>query len=353
MKWCRGGSSSSKRQEKRQADAERLHAEHNLDITLDECHRFLDAFGTTQGAVHLKAYLHWKQEHGLLPVDASLVVSGEESVEDDMTEWENSIRLAHGFHDCENHKNETTFNSLPVIPIDDMNQYKKKNEQEAYLHNSKQSITMSKSPTHLSSSSELQEDQLQQIVFAPVVTEGNKHPHILTDTQGHRVLYVLPARMNLHTLSTDVYTTAFALYVYRKLQRWSLVSSKENQHTSFDGVVVAVDVRPGHGWTNTPAIQLIGLIRHAVSTLHRLFPGILKKCIIFPIPRIALAVYNCISPGLDRDVVKSMAMISGEAGKNSPIPNLHPYITHSQAQVLENVRKDALSKHPMNMNEHH
>lgn len=212
----------------------------------------------------------------------------------------------------------------------------------------------------------LQANQLPQIVLAPTVgvsrsrstshashdTEDRKSSMAqhkkkampMTDAQGHRILFILPARMNMEAVSPQVYTTTFALYLHDKLQKTAATNNRSSNTTTIHRrFVVALDVRPAPGWPNPPAYHLVGFIRHTVRALHRLFPDLLEGCILFPIPPLAVTLYKyCIRPVLDRDIRQAVQMVAGECGRHAPLPpGLVLYFTEEQAEQLEKLRRRA------------
>ena len=101
--------------------------------------------------------------------------------------------------------------------------------------------------------------------------------------------------MDMDAVAPQVYTTTFALYLYDKLQKTATTNSSSTT-TTRKRFVVALDVRPAPGWPNPPAYHLVGFIRHTVRALHRLFPDLLERCILFPIPPLAVTLYQILHP---------------------------------------------------------
>jgi len=283
--------------------------------SLDECRRFRKAFASGPAEKHLRAYLEWKQAHGLVVSEEQVGSADEEEEEDDAADWERAIRAAPPFHHRQDREEDSEQDVMEPLPP-------------------------------------LQANQLQQIVLAPTVgiststSNASKKKVPMTDAQGHRILFILPARMDMNAVAPQVYTTTFALYLYDKLQKTAATNNSSSTTTAIihKRVVVALDVRPAPGWPNPPAYHLVGFIRHTVRALHRLFPDLLERCILFPIPPWAVTLYKyCIRPVLDRDIRQAVHMVAGECGRHAPMPPglVRHVVTEEQAERLEKLRRRA------------
>jgi CRAL/TRIO domain len=182
-------------------------------------------------------------------------------------------------------------------------------------------------------------------------------PATSTNHSRSRIIYTLPAGINLNTLpdgynsnncikkankrknqnknaSTamttttkmmmDIYTTALALYVYRTLFVLPLVNhdngisrksnNNNNQNISSSNsttITIVMDVRAGGiHWPNIPAMQFIQFIRHMTTILPNYFPALCTKLIILPIPQMACSLYTfCIQPILDKSIRELIQLV--------------------------------------------
>ena len=316
--------------------AKALHSKHPAS-SLAECRRFVTAFGSTQGGKHLRAYLEWKEAHGLFSNDATAATTAAEEEEDyddddDAADWDRAIRKAHAFHHSKDGHTSASFA-----------------EDEALEQRSENAVPAENEGAKVKYHPSLQPNPLPQIALAPLV---EKQP--MVDAQNHRILYVLPARMDVREVSAELYTTAFALYLHRKLSKTRQLSDDDDDDSKAAPaaarlrprrrITVCLDVRPAPGWPNPPVAHWIAPIRRCVGRLHRLFPDTLERCLVFPVPRWAVRVHRrLVAPVLDRGVRDAVALIAGDegAGRHAPVPSLRPHLTEDQAAHLERLRRRA------------
>ena len=172
---------------------------------------------------------------------------------------------------------------------------------------------------------EVTTSSLQQFVF---VHESSQH--LIQDIHGHTVLHVLPGRIDLG-YSATVYTLALSHYLESLFQ----VLATDVKLT------VLLDVRAGRGWPNPPALQMVGFIRRVASDLCARYPNCLNKCLIFPLPRAATAIWNfVVKPYLDENLRNSMELVPGNStGVDSPPP------TEKLSAFLSTENVDHLERH--------
>ena len=204
-----------------------------------------------------------------------------------------------------------------------------------------------------------------------------------------RILYVLPAGMNISSLPPviaslpttdplrkrgtlkkdvtkqmmDIYTTAFAVYIYRTL---FVLPSHEHSTGApsppLHKVTIVMDVRKGGPhWPNIPAIQFLSFIRHVSTILPFYFPNVCVRCILYGIPAVACTLYQfCIQPILDRNLQRMIQLVSddhcgGPSHNNTAVSNddddatteregkrspggLYQYLSRDNVQYLEELR---------------
>ena len=172
--------------------------------------------------------------------------------------------------------------------------------------------------------------RLPQVVYC----HRNNNKSMLCDKQGHLLLHVLAARLDPtlagNKLSNDLYTTSLALYLDRYLNPKHRQDAQTNSR-----VTLLLDVRAGLGWHNPPALELVGLVRHLATNLHALYPNRLQHCLLFPVPRPAIWIWNTCKGLLDERIRTTVQLFPGGAMADSPAPVAALSSTHVDATVLE------------------
>ncbi|KAI2508036.1 CRAL/TRIO domain containing protein [Fragilaria crotonensis] len=250
--------------------------------------RFLRACkGSVTGAtVKLQAYYDWRELHGLdLPEYADTRL-GQSSDEQD---WLLSCKKA-------------------VEHIEKLG---------------KESLKKKSSPSD--STKSLSSFALPQIVFAYTDEKGLP----MTSKSGRRLLHVMPARINKKLASAETYALALSLYLDHKQDRNKL-----------DLFFVMLDVRPGKGWANPPAYNMMPFIKAVGNLLHQHYPERLDKLFLYPLPRPALWIWEMVKPFLDPSVVESAHLIAGKDTVAAPPPNhaLCSHVDEDLLEVMENTR---------------
>jgi hypothetical protein len=164
--------------------------------------------------------------------------------------------------------------------------------------------------------------EIPQLLFSPSL---NDRP--ITDSKGNLLLHHLPARIDLKAHSIEIYASIFALYLDRKL-------SRDDENT----ITILIDVRPGMGWPNPPAIHLINFIRQVAHLLNELYPCRLYKCILYPVPRTAFYTWHMIRSFLHSNVKDAIVLLPGGAHVDSPIPTetLQKHVSQGLEELEEN-----------------
>lgn len=169
---------------------------------------------------------------------------------------------------------------------------------------------------------------IPQLLFLQQLPSGQP----LRDTEGRRVIHNLPARMDVDTFSPDVLATAMAIYLDRKCDRESMES-----------FTIMIDVRPGEGWPNPSAFQIVGFIGDLANGLYDLYPQRVHRCILFPVPRPAIFLWKSISVFLDPQLTATIDLIPGGCALKSPPPTkqLKTYVSEVGVTMMERTRLDA------------
>lgn len=169
------------------------------------------------------------------------------------------------------------------------------------------------------STKSLNSHALPQIVFA--YTDENGLP--MTSKSGRRLLHVMPSRINKKLASAETYALALSLYLDHKQDRNKL-----------DLFFVMLDVRPGKGWANPPAYNMMPFIKAVGNLLHQHYPERLDKLFLYPLPRPALWIWEMVKPFLDPSVVESAHLVAGRDTVAAPPPN-HALCNHVDEDLLE------------------
>lgn len=165
-----------------------------------------------------------------------------------------------------------------------------------------------------------------------VMVYSNETEDICRDRSGHIVLHVIPAVVDKKLASSETYALAMALYLDRKFSR-----------SSFDLATICLDVRPGEGWPNPPAYNMMPFIHACTKMLHQLYPERLHQCIIFPLPRAALWIWEMAKPFLDTAIVEATQLIAGSDRLRAPPPN-EQLAVYVEEDLLDRMETKRLSK---------
>lgn len=174
---------------------------------------------------------------------------------------------------------------------------------------------------------EEQKKQLSQIIFQHVMNDEN----VITDREGNKILYVLPALINRQVADADFYAMALSFYLDRKFDR----SSEEK-------MTVVIDVRAGEGWPNPLAVMMIKFAHTVAKQLQHRYPERLNSLVVFPLPFVAIGVWVAIKSVFHLAVMDKIMLVSGPADVDSPVPKdkLVGIIDPEILDALEKLRVD-------------
>ena len=146
---------------------------------------------------------------------------------------------------------------------------------------------------------------------------------------GTRICHHLPARIDTSLASGQIYATALALYLDRRLSR----SAEEK----FD---VVIDTRPGLGWANIRAYHLVPFIRHASKLLNDLHPERLHHAIVYPVPTVCAFIWNrLVKPFMDPTTAEKIVVLGGGDKVTSKVPKgMRKYIGEDVLGEIERRR---------------
>lgn len=293
------------------------------DGTRAECERFLESF-SNEAAERLDAYLNWRQAHHRLQYAAAPAASSSFAHRrTDETDWETVVTEAVN----------TTLTPGPKHPglIRGPSETSKQ-ERKPRRHRLHRRSRRFQDNNGKESTTAEESRGIPQLLFCHYLGDSRKP---LVDLTGHCIIQHLPAQIDIHAVPFETYATAFALYLDCKLNR-----------TDKEKLTLLIDVRPGKGWPNTPALQLVGFIRFVVRELQNLYPCRLHKCIVYPVPKAAIYIWHAIRGFLDPFLTELIVLVAGGAAINSPPPNkaLGQFVDAGGLDLLEKTRVDAFAR---------
>ena len=143
-----------------------------------------------------------------------------------------------------------------------------------------------------------------------------------------RICQHVPARIDTHMASGEVYAQALAIYLDRRLSRQA--------EEKFD---VFIDTRPGEGWANISAYNLVPFIRHASLLLNDLHPERLHRAVVYPVPSVCAFIWNrLVKPWMDPVTADKIVLVGGSARVRSKLPKSMRKIA-SEATLAEMERR--------------
>jgi hypothetical protein len=159
------------------------------------------------------------------------------------------------------------------------------------------------------------------------------HDYIDANSTTKRCAQVLPARVDTNLANATTYALALAIYLDQTLNR-----------NSFEKLTLAVDVRAGKGWANISAFKLLPFIQGVTKLLIDLHPERLERCIIFPVPGIAVGIWRAVKPFLDKETSGRVFIVAGPAGLEDELPKKVPDVLGSElVEKSEKTRIDCQS----------
>lgn len=168
---------------------------------------------------------------------------------------------------------------------------------------------------------------LDQVVFFHKNEEDGKP---LCDIDGGRLLHLLPGLIDPNLAPASVYANSIAFYLDRNFDR-----------DIEEKVTILVDVRAGQGWPNTPAYGMITFLKTIIKVFEYNFPERVKKFVAFPIPRIAIGVFNTIKLLFDSNTANKIVLVSGSAAVDAALPK-EAIKDHIPEDVLDETEKARL-----------
>lgn len=149
------------------------------------------------------------------------------------------------------------------------------------------------------------------------------------------VLHVLPAQVNKKLASPETYALAKAIYLDLKFDRYSL-----------EEATIFIDVRPGRGWANPPGYTMMPFITHVSKLLHQHFPERLHQCIVYPLPKPAIWIWDMAERFLDKSIVDSVLLIGGSDAltAEAPVERMSRFVDEELLERMEQRRVEFFAK---------
>ena len=270
--------------------------------TTAECRRFLMAqnHSMDEASAQLQTYLDWRAQY---------------CNDDD---------------DDESNNNKTIMNSDNSAVDDDDNNNNNTTDGDwdraARIALMSSQSNSSSTPTNIS---------LPCIIFGPESSNTTNDTTYLTALDGTPIVQHLPARIDLTLADGPTYGLALCLY---------LDAVVLDRH-SFQKLTVLIDTRPGTGWANIPARQLVPFCRTLAQQLNDLFPERLARCILFPVPRVAQFVWQVlVKPFVDAETAAKVCLVAGRVQRQAPPPrSLSRYVDADTVACLEQRRRACMT----------
>lgn len=96
-------------------------------------------------------------------------------------------------------------------------------------------------------------------------------------------------------------------------------------------VTVLIDTRPGEGWPNIPAHQMLPLFKLLGSVLPSNYPERAQRIIVYPMPFLVKGIWSMVKPLLDPVTREKFVILGGSASIGSPCPaELGKYVSLDQ-----------------------
>jgi hypothetical protein len=162
-----------------------------------------------------------------------------------------------------------------------------------------------------------------------IVRFGNKNEEAKS-LKGKRVAHILAALVDLDLASQEFYAACVAAYLDFMLDRNSLES-----------IAVLVDVRPGQGWPNPPAMSLIPFIKTITKMLSKTMPERLDVCLVYPVPSPAKVIWLIVSGFLDAKNLEKIKILWGKSASidsTLPVEEMEEFFDRKTIDAIENAR---------------
>ena len=155
----------------------------------------------------------------------------------------------------------------------------------------------------------------------------------ICDREGHRMLHIMPGKMDSTMVHPYTYALALALFIDRKLDR-----------SSDETITVLIDVRGRKGWQNRHPCRQLPFIQSVTRLLLAMFPERLHRCLVFPVPSSGMWIWKLCKGWIDPSTVSKIQLLEGEARIFSPPPfgQMEAFMTPEIAQWLEDQRNNDL-----------
>uniref|UniRef100_A0A6U3WXK5 CRAL-TRIO domain-containing protein n=1 Tax=Ditylum brightwellii TaxID=49249 RepID=A0A6U3WXK5_9STRA len=145
----------------------------------------------------------------------------------------------------------------------------------------------------------------------------------LIDLQNTKTIQVLPSKLNPSLVTPSTYAQTLSLYLQYTLDAHSM-----------EQISVFVDLRSREGWYNPTPSSCLSLLKEVAKLLGTHHPERLKRCIVFPLPKASVYVWNTVVKYfLDGNTAKKFVILGG-GGKE-----LGEYFSGEVLDALEDNRR--------------
>ncbi|CAJ1936633.1 unnamed protein product [Cylindrotheca closterium] len=243
----------------------------------------------------MKAYLDWRRQHELDSIRA-------DKESDDTSAWLFAVQRARDLED-------------------------------SLSESDKRTTTRKDSVDKWGATTCIESNDIDQVIF---FHKNDTNGETICDKNAKRIMHMLPARIDPDLANARTYANIFAVYMDHNMDR-----------DSTEKLTIVIDIRAGTGWGNKPVLKMMGILRAIINTFETNFCERVEKFVVFPVPRIARAIFNAIKRLFDPNTAKKVVLISGPDDIDAPVPRekIEKHIDFEVIDYMELARK-SLFKSP-------
>lgn len=110
-------------------------------------------------------------------------------------------------------------------------------------------------------------------------------------------------------------------------------------------LTVLIDVRPGEGWNNPPALKMLPFFRSCADVLSNNYPERVQRVVIYPVPSLVGHLWRMVRSMLDPVTRGKIQVHNGSAALGAPCPSeLRQVVELSQLPIDAQQRHQALAE---------
>ncbi len=149
---------------------------------------------------------------------------------------------------------------------------------------------------------------------------------------GHRSVILYAAMYDVEKGNVEKYTNAIAFKLDTNIDR-----------NDTEKITLLIDTRGGEGWPNPSAMSVLPFLKAVSQTLSANFPERLHAAIVFPVPRLASAIWGFAKPFLDPHTAEVVNILHGPADRNAQVPeDLSLFADRDCIKVVEMHRNERI-----------